>query len=478
MAALEFEPVIGLEVHAQLKTKSKAFTDTGYHFNSLPNTQVSPFCIAHPGTLPTINKNLIYFAIRLGLATHCRIARRFHFDRKNYFYPDLPKGYQISQDKEPICKDGYIDIKTDSGNKRIHIERIHMEEDAGKSMHDHDEYDSLIDLNRAGASLLEIVSKPDIHSSKEAYHYLVYIKQLLQYLDICEANMEKGNFRCDINVSVRLCGTFKMGTRTEIKNLNSFHNIEQAIGYEVKRQSQLILKGEKIVQETRQWNVEHGKTYTLRTKENTSDYRYFPEPDLPEVHIKEEIIDQIRLELPEFPEQRKKRFMAEYGINDYVSSILIKDRDIANFFEKVVNFGVSAVEASNCLMKFVMRELNTQKIAIHRFSIDAKRLAKLISLQERGVISSSAMGKIFEAMLGSKKSPDELMQELKLKQVSSKDIIEQYVQDVIKAFPDEVKLYKSGKITVIGFLIGKVMKASESQANPKIVKQCMEKYLR
>ena len=474
---IEFRPVIGLEVHAQLKTKTKAFTSTGYQFNSLPNTQVSPFCIAHPGTLPVINKKLIYYAIRLGLATNCSIERHFHFDRKNYFYPDLPKGYQISQDKKPICTGGYIEIYVEKIKKKIRIRRIHMEEDAGKLIHDHDEHDSLVDINRAGAPLLEIVSEPDLCSSKEAHNYLVHLKQLLQYLDICEASMEKGNFRCDVNISVQPHNATEMGTRTEIKNLNSFRNVEQAIEYEIKRQSTLLSKNQKVRQETRLWNVDKNKTYAMRSKEDLTDYRYFPEPDLPDIYLKEEECVSIYQQMPELPKQKKTRFIQEYGLNDYSSSILTRERDLAAFFEKLISLGALPMSASNCIMKFVMRELNTYKISIHDFPIDVSRLAQLICLQDKKMISSSAMGIIFDAMLNSKEKPYTLMEKLGLQQVSNENIIEQYIQEVIKTFPKEVQSYQNGKTKIIGFLIGKVMQVSKSQANPKIVRQCLEKYL-
>lgn len=466
-----FEPVIGLEVHAQLLTQSKAFAPVSTEFGGEPNSQVTPLCLGHPGTLPVLNENLVRFIIKMGMATNCKIARKSIFARKNYFYPDLPKGYQISQYETPICYDGYIDITLEDGTtKRIGITRIHMEEDAGKSIHDQDPYNTLIDLNRAGTPLIEIVSEPDLRSPQEAYAYLTKIKQIVQYLEICDGNMEEGSLRCDANVSIRPVGREKFGTRTELKNMNSFRNVERAIIYEIERQKQVILDGEEVVQQTMLWDSNKMVTREMRSKEEAHDYRYFPEPDIPPVVISEELLNQIESELPEMPDVRRERFMKEFGLPEFDAIVLTDSRYMADYFEEVLKTVPSPKAVSNLIITEVRRVLNELSIEIGDFSILPDRLGDLIKLKEDDKISSSAMQTIFNAMLESEKPAEELAKELNLIQVSDTGFIEELVDEVLSKFPDKVQEYLGGKEGLLGFFIGQVMRNSKGKANPQLVR--------
>ncbi len=467
----EFETVIGLEVHAQLLTESKAFAPVSSEFGSAPNTQVSPLCLGHPGTLPVLNVNLVRYIIKMGLATNCDIARKSIFARKNYFYPDLPKGYQISQFKTPICHGGYIEIEAEDGVKRIGVTRIHMEEDAGKSIHDQDPYHTLIDLNRSGVPLIEIVSEPDLRSPKQAYEYLTSIKQIVQYLEICDGNMEEGSLRCDANVSVRPKGREKFGTRTELKNMNSFRNVERAIQYEIERQIDIIESGGSVVQQTLLWDADKMETRLMRTKEEAHDYRYFPEPDIPPVVVDDEMLDEIREELPELPEVRKKRFMDEYEMSPVDARDLTADRYLADYYEKVLNHNYNPKTVSNIILSEVLRVLNEKSITIQQFSVTPKRLSGLISLREEDKINSSAMTKIFNAMVEGDKPAEEYAKELNLLQVSDTGFIEPIVDVVIDEHPNEVQRYQDGKKGLIGFFIGQVMKRSQGKAKPELVRE-------
>ena len=419
----KYEAVIGLEVHAQLLTESKAFSSVSTEFGGAPNTQVTPLCLGHPGTLPVLNENLVRYIIKMGMATHCGIAKKSIFARKNYFYPDLPKGYQISQYDTPICHDGYIDIQVDGAEKRIGITRIHMEEDAGKSIHDQDPYHTLVDLNRAGVPLIEIVSEPDLRTPQEAYAYLVRIKQIVQYLEICDGNMEEGSLRCDANVSVRPKGQEAFGTRTELKNMNSFRNVERAIEYEIKRQIRLIESGGKVVQQTLLWDTNKMKTREMRSKEEAHDYRYFPEPDIPPVIVTDAMMDEIRAELPELPDVRKQRFIDEYDLTEDDAHILTEDRYLADYYEEVLSHINSPKAVSNIVLSEVLRVLNEQSITIKEFPVAAEALAGLVALREDDKINSSAMTKIFDAMVEGDKSAEEYAKELNLLQVSDTGFI-------------------------------------------------------
>lgn len=473
----KYEAVIGLEVHAQLLTESKAFSPVTTEYGTAPNTNVTPLCLGHPGTLPVLNENLVRYIIRMGLATNCQIAEKSIFARKNYFYPDLPKGYQISQHDTPICYGGRITIELDGYEKTIGITRIHMEEDAGKSIHDQDPLHSLIDLNRAGVPLIEIVSEPDLRTPAEAYAYLTKIHQIVRYLEICDGNMEEGSFRCDANVSVRPRGQKEFGTRTELKNLNSFRNVERAIQYEIERQIDLIESGGVVIQQTRLWDANKLETRQMRSKEEAHDYRYFPEPDIPPVRVAPELLDEIRKELPEMPGVKLERFVNQYGMTTADAETLTENRYLADYYEAVAGEGVEPKAASNFILTEVLRVLNEKGITIREFSIGPDLLAGLIALKSEDKINSSAMQEIFNRMVEDPRDPARLAEEMKLLQVSDTGFIEPLVESVLTANPDEVDRYRNGKKELIGFFIGQVMKQSKGQANPKQVRELLMKKL-
>lgn len=433
--------------------------------------------MGHPGTLPVVNENLVRYIIKMGLATNCKVAEKSIFARKNYFYPDLPKGYQISQFETPICFDGFVDIELEDYKKRIGLTRIHMEEDAGKSIHDQDPYNTLVDLNRAGTPLIEIVSEPDLRTPQEAYAYLTKIKQIVQYLEICDGNMEEGSLRCDANVSVRPRGQEKFGTRTELKNMNSFRNVERAIEYEIYRQIELIESGGTVVQQTRLWDTTKMQTRPMRSKEEAHDYRYFPEPDLPPIIVTSKMLEEIKAELPELADVRQKRFVAEYGMSEVDAITLTENRYLADFFEEVARAAGNAKAASNLVLSEVLRVLNEQSIEIGEFPINAERLAALIKLKEEDKINSSAMQAIFNAMLKEEKAPEELAKEMNLIQVSDTGFLEELVDKIIAENPDEVERFKAGKKQLMGFFVGQAMKASQGKANPKMITEMINKKL-
>lgn len=468
---IEFESVMGLEVHAQLLTQSKAFAPVSTEFGREPNTNVTPLCLGHPGTLPVLNENLVRFTIKMGLATNCKIAPRSIFARKNYFYPDLPKGYQISQYDTPICYGGHVDIELEDGStKRIRINRIHMEEDAGKSIHDQDPYSTLVDLNRAGTPLIEIVTEPDFRTPAETYAYLTKIKQIVQYLEICDGNMEEGSLRCDANVSIRPKGQEKLGTRTELKNMNSFRNVERAVIYEIERQKQVITAGGKIVQQTLLWDSNKMVTRMMRSKEEAHDYRYFPEPDIPAVIVTEQMLAEIKAELPEMPDVRKARFMREMGLPEFDAHVLTESRYMADYFEEVLSNVNAPKPVANLIIGEVRRVLNEQSIDIREFPITPERLADLVKLRESNAISSSAMQTIFNAMLDDDGTAEALAQKLNLVQVSDTSVIEPVVDSILAQYPDKVAQYRSGKTGLLGFFVGQVMRETGGQANPELVR--------
>ena len=473
----KYEAVIGLEVHAQLLTKSKAFAAVKPEYGAAPNTQVTPLCLGHPGTLPVVNENLVRYIIKMGLATNCDVAEKSIFARKNYFYPDLPKGYQISQFDTPICYGGFVDIQLDEYDKRIGVTRIHMEEDAGKSIHDQDPYNTLVDLNRAGTPLIEIVSEPDLRTPQEAYAYLSKIKQIVQYLEICDGNMEEGSLRCDANVSVRPRGQKEFGTRTELKNMNSFRNVERAIHYEIYRQIELIEDGGEVVQQTRLWDTSKMQSRPMRSKEEAHDYRYFPEPDLPPIRVTEDMLDEIREDLPELADVRRKRFIEDYDMSIDDAITITDSRYLADYYEDVVEFLGNPKSASNIVLSEVLRVLNERSIDIRNFPISAERVSKLVMLKEEDKINSSAMQDIFNEMLNKDSDPEALAKEMNLVQVSDSGFLEPIVDDIIKNNPDEVQRFKEGKKQLIGFFIGQAMKASQGKANPKLVKDLINKKL-
>lgn len=473
-----FETVIGLEVHAQLLTRTKAFAPVKAEYGAQPNTQVSPLCLGHPGTLPVLNENLVKYSIKMGLATNCEIARKSILARKNYFYPDLPKGYQISQFDTPICYNGHIHVKLEDGTeKRIGINRIHMEEDAGKSIHDQDPYNTLVDLNRAGTPLIEIVTEPDIRSPQEAYAYLTRIKQIVQYLEVCDGNMEEGSLRCDANVSIRPAGQKELGTRTEIKNLNSFRNVERALTYEVERQKQLLLNGGEVVQQTLLWDANRLETRQLRSKEEAHDYRYFPDPDLPPVIVSNEMLDEIRSELPELPHVRMQRLIDDLGLPDKDAELITEERDLADYFEALYEVSGNAKQSANLILSEVKRVLNERSIGIRDFPIKPARLAGLIKLREEDKINSSALQTIFNEMLDSDQNAEGIANAKNLIQVSDSGFLEPIIEQIMADNPDEVTRYRDGAKKLMGFFVGQVMKQSKGKANPKMVTEMVQKKL-
>ena len=477
---MEYEVVIGLEVHAQLSTETKIFCGCSTKFGAEPNSQTCPVCLGMPGVLPVLNKKVVESAVKMGIATNSKILKHNVFARKNYFYPDLPKGYQISQFEEPICLDGSVEIETETAKKTLRINRIHMEEDAGKSVHDETYIktnDTFIDLNRCGVPLIEIVSEPDMRSPQEAYAYLVKLRQLVRYLGICDGNMEEGSFRCDANISIRPKGQEKLGVKTELKNMNSFRNVERALDYEIKRQMDILDDGGEIVQETLLWDPVKNEAKSMRSKEESHDYRYFPEPDLPTLDISAEWIEQIREEMPELPDARKKRFMEEYGQNEYNASVLTAARETADYFEEAAKISGDAKLTANWVMGEVSKVLNEKKIQADELRVTPERLAALLKQIKANVISASAAKKVFDAMLDDDASVDDLIEKLGLKQVSDESELEKIIDDIMKANPKEVEGYRAGKTKLIGFFVGQVMRASKGKANPQVVNQILQKKL-
>jgi aspartyl-tRNA(Asn)/glutamyl-tRNA(Gln) amidotransferase subunit B len=476
----KYEPVIGLEVHAQMLTKSKAYCKDPYDYGAEPNTMVSPVSLGHPGTLPKHNKQVVNNAIKMGLACSCQIAGFQYYARKNYFYADLPKGYQITQDKTPICTGGFVEIKRKDGTeKKIGLTRIHMEEDAGKSMHDQDVYDSLIDLNRAGVPLIEIVTEPEIASGEEAYLYLTEMRKLVRYLEICDGNMEEGSLRCDANISVRLKGTTAFGTKVEVKNMNSMRNVQRAIDFEIKRQVDMIENGEKIYQETRAFDALKGITIPMRSKEGAADYRYFPEPDLPPLNITSEYINGVKSQMPSLPKELFERFTKTYLLNDYDAGVLTESRDVAEYFEGVLKHTSNIKAAANWVMVAIKGYLNEQAIDIKDFVLQPTKIAELISLIDEGKISNSvASQKVFPAMINEHhKSPLQIAESLNLLQESDSDELQNWINQAIAKYPEKVTEYKAGKQSLLGLFMGEVMKFSKGKADPKLSSKLLKETL-
>lgn len=476
----KYEPVIGLEVHVQLGTKTKIFCGCPTSFGAPPNTNVCPVCLGLPGALPVLSKHAVELAIRAGIALRCQVRSSSIFARKNYFYPDLPKGYQISQYDKPVCEHGAVDITVDGVHKTIGITRIHMEDDAGKSIHDgfkdSDRY-SYVDLNRCGTPLIEIVSEPDIRSSDEAYAFLTEIKQALQYSDVSDCDMEKGNLRCDANVSIRLKGAEKFGTKAELKNLNSFRFVKMAIDYEIARQVALLESGGRVIQETRLYNVASGETVSMRSKEQAHDYRYFPEPDLLPLRISDEWLSRVKSEMPELPADRRARFISEYGLREYDAQVLTLTRDMADYFERAAKVAGEGRSTANWVMGDLAGALNEAGRDITASPVSAENLGELVKLIASGELSGKLAKEVFPKMLLSGDSARVIMDREGLKQISDSGAIEKLVDDVIAANPKQVEQYKSGKTTVAGFLVGQVMKASKGQANPQSVTEILKKKL-
>jgi len=476
----KYELVIGLEVHAQLLTQSKLFCGDSAAFGAEPNTNISPITLAHPGTLPKMNRKAIEYAVTLGLALNCDIEQHNYFARKNYFYPDLPKGYQVSQHTTPICKNGYVKIKVGDTERNILLNRIHLEEDAGKSLHDVDENYTSIDLNRAGVPLLEIVSEPDLHSSEEAFAYVTALRQLVRWLGVCDGNMEEGSMRCDANISIRLKGETKLGTRVEVKNLNSIRNVKRAIEFEADRLVDLVENGEKILQQTRSFDADKGTTFSLRSKEDADDYRYFPEPDLTPFYISDEILQEIKNDLPELPEALEKRYITELNLSAYDASVICSDKDQVDFFEATIKSTNNHKAVANWLLGPIKSYLNDSNIDISSFPIPTSKIAALIGLVEEGKLSFSiAATKIFSALLTDPtKDPLQLATELNLIQESDSSSIEEWVNAAIAKMPEKVKEYQSGKKGLIGLFAGEVKKISKGKADMQIVNKLLEEKLK
>ena len=478
----KYESIIGLEVHAQLLTKTKAFCSCSTVFGASPNTNTCPICLGFPGTLPVLNKELVRDIIKVGIATNCKIRPVSSFARKNYFYADLVKGYQITQFDDPICYDGHIDIEiSDDERKKIGITRIHMEEDTGKGIHDLD-IDSLMDYNRSGVPLIEIVSEPDMRSAKDAYNYLIELRRILVYLGVCTGNMEEGALRCDANVSVRLKGSKEFGTKTEIKNMNSFRNVEKAIDFEIARQIDLLEKGEAVVQETRMWDGQKQITRTMRTKETSVNYRYFTEPDLIKVNVSDEMINDIAKQIPELPSKRKERFIKEYGLPKYDASVLVESQDVAQYYEDVCSVLTAKNEhnyklVSNWIMTEIMHILSERSITIKELNLPPNLVAELIELFSNDVISSRVAKDIFPEVVKDGISPKKIVEERGLAQVSDTQSIENIVKKLIEENPESVEKFKNGKKNIVGFFVGNTMKQMNGKANPKVITEIVNKYL-
>ncbi len=478
-----YETVIGLEVHVQLDTKSKLFCACPTTFGSEPNRNTCPVCLGWPGSLPVLNEQALKFAVKTGLALNAEIAERLKFDRKNYFYPDLPKAYQISQFDMPVNKGGHllIDLKRADGSleeKRIGITRAHLEEDAGKLVHEGVKDGSLVDYNRGGIPLLEIVSEPDLRSPEEAYAYLLALKAVLEYLEVSDCNMEEGSLRCDANVSIRPKGEAKFGTRVEIKNLNSFKAVQKAIQYEVERHTKVLESGEKISQETRLWNDDKGQTFLMRSKEEAHDYRYFPEPDLVPFTLSRESVEKIRATLPELPADRAKRLIRDHGLSPYDAYTLVQDRKLANYFEAAIKEKAGAKLTSNWIQSELLALLNSKKISIENSPVKPADLAGLVRLIENNTISGKIAKDVLPEMFETGKSAEAIVKEKGLVQVTDTKQIEEAVDKALAANPKSVEDFRAGKQQALGFLVGQVMKETKGKANPKMVNEILEKKLK
>ncbi len=472
---MEFETVIGLEIHAQLKTKSKIFCGCSTKFGATPNSHTCPVCLGMPGVLPVLNKKVVEYSIKMGLATDSTINTFNQFARKNYFYPDLPKGYQTSQFDLPIVEFGQIEIEVDGKKKVIGITRMHMEEDAGKLVHDDHDPVSYVDLNRTGTPLLEIVSEPDMRSPEEAYAYLKKVHAILRYLDICDGNMQEGSFRCDANISLRPVGQEELGTRTELKNMNSFRNVQAALEYEVRRQRDVLLDGEDVAQETLQWDPDANRTLSLRSKEEAHDYRYFPCPDLIPIVIEESWIEAIRATLPELPDARKLRFVSEYELPEYDAAILTASREMANYFEEAVKGGAKAKKVSNWIMTELLRELKGADVTECR--VKAQQLGALLKMVDDGTISGKIAKTVFLEMMETGKDPEVVVKEKNLIQVSDTGELRTMVQEIIAANPEQAADFKGGKKKLMGYFVGQLMQKTKGKANPKVANELFSKEL-
>lgn len=469
----DYEVIIGLEVHAELKTNTKMYCNCSTEFGADPNTHCCPICTGMPGVLPVLNKRVVEFATKAGLATNCEISRFSKQDRKNYFYPDLPKAFQTSQYDLPLCIGGHLDINVNGEQKRIGITRIHIEEDAGKLIHDAYTGDTLVDMNRCAVPLIEIVSEPDIRSADEAVAYMQTLKSILEYLDVCDCKMQEGSLRCDVNLSVRPRGQKEFGTRTETKNLNSFKAIHNSIEFEIKRQIEEVENGGKIYQETRRWDDAKGIGYAMRTKEDAHDYRYFPEPDLAPIILSEEYIQNLKDNLPEMPHIKKERYMKDFDLPEYDADILTSSIKTAKFFEEANDICNNPKAVSNWIMGDFTRMLNEKEIEIDESKVTAQNLAELISLIDKGTISSKIAKQVFEDMFETGENAKDIVEKKGLVQMSDEGAIKEIVQKVVDANPQSIADYKAGKDRAIGFLVGQIMKETKGKANPQIVNKLL-----
>jgi len=469
MSREDYEIVIGLEVHSELSTKTKIFCSCPTEFGGEPNSHCCPICMAMPGTLPVLNKKVVEYAIKAGLATNCDITRVSKNDRKNYFYPDLPKSYQISQFDMPLCTKGYVEIETENGPKKIGLVRIHIEEDAGKLNHDEFGSGSLVDLNRAGVPLIEIVSEPDLRSTAEVDSYLKKLKSILEYIEVSDCKMQEGSFRADVNVSVRKKGAKEFGTRTEMKNMNSFRSITRAIEYEADRQIEVLEQGGKIYQETLRWDEVSGKTFSMRDKEDAQDYRYFPEPDLGIINISDEMIDEIKKSLPEMPESRRQRYIEEFNLPEYDSNILTSSKYLSDLFEKATKICNNPKAVSNWIMTDITRILNEEEKEPNEIPFTAEQLGKLVILIDKGTISSKIAKQVLEELFENPKDPEEIIKEKGWIQISDEGAIKEVVLKILEANPQSIVDYKAGRDRALGFLVGQAMKETRGKANPQLL---------
>lgn len=473
----KYETVIGLEVHVELHTKTKIFCGCSTSFGAPPNTHTCPICLGHPGVLPVLNKQAVEYAIKAALALNCEIAAESKFDRKNYFYPDLPKAYQISQYDKPIGENGWIEIEVNGEKKRIGITRIHLEEDAGKLTHGEGGFDSLVDFNRVGTPLIEIVSEPDMRSPEEAKAYLEKVKSIIQYCDVSDVKMEEGSLRCDANVSIRPFGQKEFGTKAELKNMNSFRGVQRGLEYEVKRQIETVDSGGQIVQETRRWDEAQGKTFSMRSKEEAHDYRYFPDPDLVTLFIDEAWKQQVQATIPELPDARKGRYTSEYGLPDYDAGVITASVKIADLFEQSLNYTNDPKAVSNWIMGDLLGYLNANNLEIGDVQITGKGLGEMIDLIEKGTISGKIAKTVFKEMLDTGKEPGKIVEEQGLVQISDEGAIKSVVEQIVAANPQSVVDYKAGKEKAMGFLVGQVMKETKGKANPGLVNKLIKETL-
>ena len=470
---MEFETVIGLEVHVELSTNTKIFCSCSTEFGAPPNTHTCPVCLGHPGVLPVLNKKAVEFAIKAGMALNCEIADESIFERKNYFYPDSPKAYQISQLDQAIAVNGWIEIEVDGKPKRIGITRLQLEEDAGKLTHTESGYASLVDFNRVGTPLIEIVSEPDLRSPEEARLYLEKLKSIIQYCEISDVKMEEGSFRCDANISLRPVGQKEFGKRAELKNVNSLRNVQRGLEYEEYRQAEILRDGGEVVQETRRWDDNKARTLSMRSKEEAHDYRYFPDPDLIKMKIDQEWVEEIRQTIPELPDARKARYVEQYGLPEYDAGVLTMSKDMSDFFDVTVQTGADAKTVSNWLMGETIGYLNANNLEFKEISLTPENLGTLVKLIEKGTISNKIAKTVFKEMMESGKSPEKIVEEKGLVQISDEGALKQMVDEVLAANPQAIEDFKAGKEKAIGALVGQIMKASKGKANPGVVNQLL-----